>query len=103
MPWAAGQLTECQLTHTPLSPSLPSPVGGAASLWDQGGEAQPLPGAAGALPPEAAARGGSRRQGAHQEEPGEVQHPVWEDQGDGLQGEDRKWSLGEDLGQHSIL
>jgi len=62
-------------------------LGGAASLWDQGGEAQPLPRAAGAVSPEAATCGVFRRQRAHQEEPGEVQHTRWEDQGDGLQGE----------------
>lgn len=60
--------------------------GRAASLWDQGGEAQPLPGAAAAVSPEAATCRVSGWQRAHQEEPGEVQHPRWEDKGDGIQG-----------------
>lgn len=54
-------------------------LGGAPSLWDQSWEAQPLPGAAGALPPEAATRRGFGRWRAHQEEPGKVQHTCWED------------------------
>lgn len=68
-------------------------LGRAASLWDQSGEAQPLPGAAGALPPEAATRGGFRRQRAHQEEPGEVLHTCWEDKGDWLQGKEEQQCL----------
>lgn len=60
--------------------------GGAAALWNQSGEAQPLPGAAGAVAPEAAARGGSGRQGAHQEDAGQVPHAGREDQRNRLQG-----------------
>lgn len=83
---SAIEVLVCVLPNT-----NPNPVcsGGTASLWDQGGEAQPLPGAAGAVPPEAAARGGPGRLGAHPQEPGQVQHALGEDQGDGLQGEHR--------------
>lgn len=73
----------------PMSwPPFPVHLGGAPSLWDQSGEAQPLPGAAGALPPEAAARGSAGRPGAHPENPGEVQHARREDPRDRLQGEE---------------
>lgn len=78
----------CNWRWTELTPCFPFYLGGAAALRGQGGEAQPLPGTAGAFPPEAATRGGSRRQRAHQEEPGKVQHNRWEDQGDRLQGKE---------------
>lgn len=78
---AAAQVIEVEPELWPCVPP-----GGAASLRDQSGEAQPLPGAAGALAPEAAARGGSGRQGAHQEDAGQVPHAGREDQRDRLQG-----------------
>lgn len=68
-------------------------LGGTQTLWNKGGEAPALPGAAGTVSSETEACGDSGRWRSHYEKQREIQHSGRESTRDGIQGTAAKLSF----------